>query len=65
MRDGVKTWALLLYAATVCCYDLGPDGDRSYDLGLTDIVSLDWTVTIDEARERLPKGIGLQGNLVS
>jgi len=28
-----------------------------------DIVSLDWTVTIDEARQRIGRDIGLQGNL--
>merc|ERR1712072_277673 len=28
-----------------------------------DIVSLDWTVTIDEARKRIGNKVGIQGNL--
>jgi uroporphyrinogen decarboxylase len=28
-----------------------------------DIISLDWTVTIDEARRRIGNNIGIQGNL--
>lgn len=28
-----------------------------------DIVSLDWTVTIDEARQRMGNKVGIQGNL--
>jgi len=28
-----------------------------------DIISLDWTVTIDEARRRIGNNVGIQGNL--
>jgi len=36
--------------------------ERMADTGV-DMVSLDWTVTIDEARQRIGRDIGLQGNL--